>query len=142
MAEYVMKELVEQEGIADRFVIASAATSTEEIWNGVGNEVYPPAKAELRRHGINCDGKRAILLRKEDYQNYDYLIGMEYRNIKNMQRIMGEDKEAKMSKLLDYTERPGDIADPWYTGEFGLTYRQVKEGCIGLLAWIKEKNQQ
>ena len=134
MAEFVLKDMVKSCGIAEQFEIASAATSTEEIWNGVGNPVYPPAKAELERHGISCEGKRAVLLKASDYDEYDYLIGMDSMNIRNMMRILGGDPKGKVSKLLDFTERTGqDIADPWYTGNFDRTYEDVKEGCEALL---------
>ena len=147
MAEFVMKDLLQKENLSDQFYIASAATSTEEIWNGVGNPVYPPAREELNKHGISCEGKRAVQLKKADYGQYDYLIGMEYRNIKNMMRILGGDAEGKVSRLLDFTDEPGDIADPWYSGNFALTYRQVEKGCRALLehcrgSLVKEKNQR
>ena len=134
MAEFVMKKLVSDAGLTSCFQIASAATSTEEIWNGIGNPVYPPAKAELARHGISCDEKRARQVTRADYAAYDYLIGMDSANIRNMLRILGEDPEHKVYKLLDFTQRRGqDIADPWYTGNFEATYRDVTEGCRGLL---------
>ena len=113
MAEFVMKKLVSDAGLTARFQIASAATSTEEIWNGIGNPVYPPAKRELAKHGISCEGKRAVQLKKSDYDKYDYLIAMEERNRKNMLRILGKDAKNKVSLLLDYADEHGDIADPW-----------------------------
>lgn len=133
MAEFVLKDMTAKQGLASQFIIASAATSTEEIWNGTGNPVYPPARKELARHGISCDGKRAVQLTREDYQNYDYLIGMEQQNLRNMQRILGGDPEQKLHLLLDYTGHPGDIADPWYTGDFAKTYRDIEKGCMGLI---------
>ena len=133
MAEFVMKDLVKRAGLENEFFISSAATSTEEIWNGVGNPVYPPAKRELARHGIACGGKRAVLLRKEDYDRYDMIIGMDHNNLRNMKRILGDDPEGKISLLLDYTDRRGDIADPWYTGDFSKTWDDILEGCKGLL---------
>ena len=132
MAEFVMKDLVEKAGLADEFDIASAATSTEEI----GNPVYPPARRELAHHGIGCEGKRARQLRREDYARYDYLVGMDRANLRNMQRICGGDPEDKLSLLLDYTVRPGEVADPWYTGDFDATWRDVLEGCQGLLGLL------
>ncbi len=142
MAEFIFKDMVNEAGLTDQFEIASAATSSEEIWNGVGNPVYPPAREELARHGISCAGKRAIQLRKQDYQRYDYIIGMEYRNIRNIDRIVGADPEHKVHMLLDYSENPRDIADPWYTGEFGRTYDDILEGCKGFLAWIMANEQE
>lgn len=136
MAEFVLKDMVSKRGIADQFEIASVATSTEEIWNGVGNPVYPPAREELAKHGISCDGKRAVQLKASDYDNYDYLIGMDSMNIRNMMRILGEDPEGKVYRMLDFGKNPRDIADPWYTGDFEQTYRDILEGCEALMeAW-------
>lgn len=138
MAEFVFKDLVNKAGLQDQFYIASAATSTEEIWNGVGNPVYPPAKAELARHGLSCEGKRAIHLEKADYDRYDYLIGMDSANIRNMCRLFDGDPDDKVSLLLNYAGKACDIADPWYSGDFGATYRDVLEGCEGLLEYLKQ----
>lgn len=129
MAEFVMKDLVKKAGLESQFQIASAATSTEEI----GNPVYPPARRKLAEHGISCTGKTAHQLTKTDYALYDLLIGMDRVNIRNMNRICGGDPEGKI-KLLDYTDRPGDVADPWYTGDFDATWRDVLEGCQKLLS--------
>ena len=137
MAEFILKKKVKDLGIADQFDIASAATSTEEIWNGTGNPVYPPAREELKRHGISCEGKRAVQLKKSDYDKYDYLIGMDTMNIRNMERITGH-KGGKISLLLSYCGRNDSVADPWYTGDFEATYRDVQEGCEGLLNYLKE----
>ncbi len=133
MAEFVFKDMLVKRGISERFFVASAATSTEEIWNGVGNPVYPPAKAELARHGISCEGKRAVLFKKSDYEKYDYLIGMDDANIRNMVRTVGGDPEHKIHKLLEYAGSGRAIADPWYTGNFDVTYADVVEGCEALL---------
>ena len=138
MAEFIMKKMVEEAGLSDQFYIASAATSSEEIWNGVGNPVYPPAKAELKKHGISCEGKRAVQLTKSDYDKYDFIIGMERMNMRYMLRIVGKDPEKKLSLLLDYSDDPRDISDPWYTGEFGKTYRDIVEGCEGLMEFLSE----
>lgn len=140
MAEFIMKKLVKDSGLEDEFLIKSSATSTEEIWNGVGNPVYPPARAELQRHGIGCEGKRAIQLRKDDYGKYDLFIGMDSANIRNMHRILGGDPENKIHKLMDYTDRGGDVADPWYTRSFDVTYRDVLDGCTKLLEAIKREH--
>ena len=141
MAEFVMKDLLVKKGLADQFYIASAATSTEEIWNGVGNPVYPPAKRELAKHGISCEGKRAVQVTKADYARYDYLICMDSNNVRNLARIIGPDVDNKVSMLLDYAGRQGQsIADPWYTGDFGATYRDVVAGCEGLIEKLTERN--
>ena len=145
ISEYVLKNMVEKRGLTDAFEIASAATSTEEIWNGKGNPIYPPAQAELRRHGIgetaytNFSGKRARQVTKQDYQYYDYLLCADSNNIRNTLRITGPDKEGKVKLLLDFTDRPGrSIADPWYTGDFEETYRDVYEGCTALLESLEK----
>jgi protein-tyrosine phosphatase len=136
MAEFILKDMVGKRGIADQFEIASAATSTEEIWNGVGNPVYPPAREELAKHGISCGGKRAVQLTKADYDTYDYLIGMDSANIRNIQRIVGSDTEHKIFLLLSFAGKDRPIADPWYTGDFETTYRDVEEGCSALLEYL------
>lgn len=146
MAEFILKDKVEKRGLTSRFEIASAATSTEEIWNGKGNSIYPPAQAELRRRGIggtaytDFSGKRARQVTREDYEHYDYLLCADTANIRNTIRITGADTERKIRLLLDYTDRPGcSIADPWYSGNFEDTYRDVDAGCEGFLAYLKEK---
>ena len=141
MAELVFKRMIKEKGLEDRFFVSSSATSTEEIWNGVGNPVYPPAKAELARHGISTDGKRAVQLKREDADNYDMFIGMDSANIRNMKMILGEGAESKISKLLDYTERGGDVADPWYTRDFSRTYKDVLDGCEALLEKLLRKSK-
>jgi hypothetical protein len=141
MAEFVMKKLVSDAGLTARFQIASAATSTEEIWNGIGNPVYPPAKAELARHGISCEGKRAQQVTRADYAEYDYLIGMDGANIRNMLRIFGGDPEGKVAKLLSYAGSERDISDPWYTGDFGTTYDDVLEGCTAFLEYLQQNSK-
>lgn len=133
MAEFVMKQKVKNLGLEHEFEIASAATSTEEIWNGIGNPVYPPVKKLLAKNGINCSEKRARQMTKEDYDYYDLLIGMDNFNIRNMLRIVKSDPENKIRLLLDFTDRPGEVADPWYSGDFEATWRDVSEGCDGIL---------
>lgn len=130
MAEFVMKKLVSDVNLADHFRIASAATSTEEIWNGIGNPVYPPAKAELARQ-----------VTKADYAEYDYLIGMDSANIRNMLRIFGGDPDGKVARLLSYAGSERDISDPWYTGEFGTTYNDVLEGCTAFLQYLQQNGR-
>ncbi len=137
MAEFIFKRMVAERGLEAEFEIRSSATSTEEIWNGMGNPVYPPAKAELAKHGISCDGKRAVQLQKSDYDKYDLFVGMDSANISNMHRILGGDPDGKIHKLMDYTSRPGDVADPWYSDRFDIAYRDIYEGCAGLLESLK-----
>lgn len=129
MAEFIMKDLVHKADAEDRFSIASAATSTEEI----GNPVYPPARRKLAEHGISCAGKTARQMTAADYGRYDLLIGMDSANLRNMRRICGGDPEGKIHLLLEFTERPGDVADPWYTGDFETTWQDVSAGCQALL---------
>jgi len=129
MAEFVMKDLVQKAGLAEDFYIESAATSTEEL----GNEVYPPARRKLAEHGISCKGKVARQMNRRDYDRFDLLIGMDSWNIRNMMAICGGDPEEKIHQLLDFTNRPGDVADPWYTRDFEATWRDVLEGCQCLL---------
>ena len=131
MAEFIMKELVRERGLEDSFEIRSCATSTEEIWNGVGNPVYPPAKRELAKHGIDCAGKRAVQLTPEDYNRYDYLICMDRNNVRNAVRITGRGEKYRL--LLEYAGESRDVADPWYTGDFERTYEDVLKGCTALL---------
>ncbi|MBE5945252.1 MAG: low molecular weight phosphotyrosine protein phosphatase [Lachnospiraceae bacterium] len=136
MAEFVLKDLTQKLNISHHFHIASAATSTEEIWGNVGNPVYPPAKKELAKHGISCEGKRAVQLRKDDYDKYDFLIGMDSANIRNMNRILGGDPERKTHLFLTFAGENRDVADPWYTGNFTATYNDVLAGCKGLLEYL------
>lgn len=124
-----MKDLVKKAGRENEFEIASAATSTEEI----GNPVYPPARRKLAEHGISCAGKTARQLTRADYDRWDLLIGMDQANLRNMRRLFPEDPGQKLHLLMDYTARPGQVADPWYTGDFEATWNDVLEGCQGLL---------
>ena len=133
MAEFTMKKLVADAGLSGNFLIASSATSTEEL----GNPVYPPARAELAKHGIGCAGKSAVQLRKTDYEKYDYFIGMDTANIRNMNRIFGSDKNGKVYKLLTFAGRGDDISDPWYSRDFSTAYADIEEGCNGLLSHLQ-----
>ena len=134
MAESVMTHMVNEQGLGDRFVIRSAATSTEEI----GNPVHHGTAAILKRHGIPLVPHRAVQLRRSDYADFDYIIGMDEWNKKNILRIIGADPEEKVYSLLDFSESPRPIADPWYTGDFVATYNDITEGCEALLKKIKE----
>lgn len=135
MAEFVMKDMVDKEGIAYQYEIASAATSTEEI----GNAVYPPARAKLKEHGISCKGKTARQMTKKDYEYYDMIIFMDKWNVLNARRFIGLDKDHKASLLLDHCGRAGEqVADPWYTDDFDATWDDVVAGCSGLIEETRE----
>ena len=135
MAEFVMKELVHQKGLADKYEIASAATSREEI----GNPVYPPARRKLAEHGIGCSGHAARQMTRRDYEHFDLIIGMDHANIRNIRRITGGDSEKKISLLLDHTRRHGqEVADPWYTDDFDAAWDDIMEGCEGLLSELAD----
>ncbi len=129
MAEFVMKDMVEKKGIAEDFYIASAATSTEEIGNGV----HHGTRKKLAKYDISTEGKRAVQLKKSDYDKYDYIIGMDSWNMRNMKRMLPEDVDNKIHLLLDFSDNPRDIADPWYTGDFDATYDDILEGCTALM---------
>lgn len=137
MSEYILRDLVTRRGLADHFQIASAATSREEI----GNPVYPPARRILKAHGIDCMGKTARQMTKADYAEYDYLLAAENYNIRNMMRILGSDPEHKVCRLLDFSDRPRDIADPWYTGNFEITWDDIVEGCEAFLAHLEREGK-
>ena len=139
MAEFVFKDMVKKRGLEREFHIESRATHTDEIWNGQGSPVYPPAKAKLAEVGISCKGKTAQLLAQSDYDDYDFIIGMDSENARWMPRILGGDPEGKISLLKDYTSHPRSVADPWYTGNFEATYSDVVEGCDGFLLYLKER---
>ena len=137
MAEFIMKKLVADAGLSDRFLIASSATSTEEL----GNPVYPPARSELAKHGIGCSGKTAVQLRKSDYDRYDYFIGMDTANIRNMNRIFSSDKDSRIYKLMTFAGSGRDVSDPWYSRNFAAAYTDIENGCKGLLKKLMEETQ-
>ena len=137
MSEFVMKDMVKKAGLEKQFYIASAATSTEEI----GNPVHYGTRTKLREVGISTEGKYAVQLARSDYQKYDYLIGMDSANIRNMNRMLGGDPEGKVHKLLEFSGSGRDIADPWYTGNFDETYSDVVEGCSALLQHIRSSKK-
>ncbi|MDO4171077.1 MAG: low molecular weight protein-tyrosine-phosphatase [Lachnospiraceae bacterium] len=139
MAEFVLCDMVKKAGLENEILVASAATSREEI----GNPVHYGTQAKMQQMGIPMTPHRAIQLTKRDYEEYDYIIGMEHWNLRNIGRICGRDTEQKVHLLLDFSDRPRDISDPWYTGDFDTTYRDVVEGCEGLLKFlIKEYHLQ
>ena len=129
MAEFVMKDLVKKARLDRNFEIASAATH----WDEIGCPVYPPARRKLAEHGISCSGKTARLLEKSDYVHYDYVIGMDHANLRNMNRICGGDPDKKFSLLLDWCGNARDVADPWYSGNFEATWNDVYSGCLAIL---------
>ncbi len=135
MAEFVMKDLVKKAGLESEIYIASAATSREEI----GNPVYPPARRKLAEHGIACGGHAARQMTRQDYDSFDFLVGMDRANLRNMRSICDGDRDNKISLLMDYTSRPGDVADPWYTGDFEATWQDVSEGCQALLKLLQKE---
>ncbi len=133
MAEFILKDMVEKQGRADEFYIESAATSTEEIWHGVGNPVYPPARDILAKHGITCEGKRARQVKYEDYDKFDLLIAMDSNNIRNLRKLIPEDTEGKVHLMMEYAGQKRDVADPWYTGNFQKTWDDIYLACGQLL---------
>ena len=139
MAEFILRDMAKDEGLGDSIFVSSSATSREEIWGDVGNPVYPPAAAELKKHGILCEGKRAVQLTEGDYERYDLLVVMDENNLRNAKRIVGEDREQKIKKLMDFTVRGGDVADPWYSRRFDIAYNDIFDGCQGLMAYVKER---
>ena len=136
MAEFIFKDLAEKAGRGAEFYVASSATSSETVWNGKGSRVYAPARAELEKHGISCEGKRSVRLALSDYGKYDLFVGMDSANIRNMKAMLGGDPEGKVHKLMNYTARGGDVADPWYTDRFDIAWRDIYEGCAALLEQI------
>ncbi|SFC34739.1 low molecular weight protein-tyrosine-phosphatase [Butyrivibrio sp. YAB3001] len=143
MAEFIMKDIVNKQGLSDIFHIESSATHTDEIWNGVGSPVYPPARAKLAEHGIGTkdnelgvSAKRARLTSRTDYDKFDFIIGMDCANIRNLNSLFRGDPEGKVRKMLEFAGREGDVADPWYTGNFDATWNDCSEGCHGLLRQI------
>ena len=135
MAEYIFKDMVKKKGLEKQFSIASAATSHEEI----GNDMHYGTKDKLEEKGIPYAKHKARRIEKQDYEKYDYIIGMEESNIRNIQRIVGNDKDNKIYKLLDFSKNPRDIADPWYTGNFTVTYQDIVEGCTGFLEYLEKE---
>ena len=138
MAEFVFKDMVKKRGMESQFTIASAATSNEEI----GNPVHHGTRNKLKEEGISSAGKTAVQLRRSDYSKYDYLLAMDTGNLNNMRIILGGDPKNKVSRLLDYAERPRDIADPWYTGNFDVTYSDVLEGCEAFLEYLLKSGRK
>lgn len=137
MAEFIMKSMIKAEGAENKLEIRSAATSDEVI----GASVYPPAKKILSEHGISCAGKTAVQMTNADYEYYDYIVAMEKRNLRDMSCFSGDDPENKLSLIMDYTNRPGDVKDPWYTRDFETAFNDISEGCRGIIEFLKEKGE-
>ena len=133
MAEFIFKDMVNKEGLSHLFEVASSATSDEEIWGGVGNPVYPPARSQLLSNGIDPGAKRAVQLRRDDASLYDLFVGMDDANVRNMRIILGSGGEGKIFKLMEFTHRGGSVADPWYSRRFDIAYADIAEGCRALL---------
>ena len=143
MAEFVFKDMVKKNGWENEFHIESRATHTDEIWNGQGSPMYPPAKAKLREYGIGTPDnelgvseKRARLTSRTDYDKFDFIIGMDSANIRDLKRLFSGDPQNKVFKMLEFADRSGDVADPWYTGNFDDTWRDCSDGCHGLFRSI------
>ncbi len=134
MAEFIMKQIVDKRGLSDSFHIESAAMHTDAI----GSHVYPPARRKLNALGIDCSAKRARLVTPHDYNEYDYIVGMDRYNMRDMERVFGGDAQNKLSLLLDYTGEHRDVSDPWYTDDFDATEKDVENGCLALLSHILE----
>ena len=139
MAEFIFKFLAKERGLENEFEVRSSATSTEEIWNGIGNPIYPPAQSELKKRGIPFEQRRAVQLQRGDLDEYDLFVGMDSANIRNMRLILGDGAETKIYKLMDFTPRGGDVADPWYSDRFDIAYRDIYDGCLGLLNKLTTK---
>ncbi len=132
MAEFVFKRMIAERGLEKEFEVSSMAVSAEEI----GNPVYPPARSELSRHGIECEGKYAVQIKRDDYSKFDHIICMDDGNYRGLMRLFGGDPDGKLRKLLDFTERGGNVRDPWFTGNFSETFRDVSEGCEAVCRFL------
>lgn len=136
MAEFIFKDLVAKAGLQKEFIIKSAATSAETIFENQGSPVYPPAKNELKKHGIICDGKTSVRVTKSDYNIYDYIVVMDDNNLRNIKPLIGEDTQGKVKKLLSFADQTRDVSDPWYTRDFETCYEDILTGCKALLHYI------
>ena len=141
MAEFVFKDLLKKKNLQDKCLVQSSATSTEEIWGDIGNPVYPPARDELKKHGIDCSGKRAVQISRADYEKYDFLVVMDSNNVRNLMRIIGSDPDKKVHKLLSFADRSDDVSDPWYTRDFTTCYNDILMGCEALLNTLERGNK-
>ncbi len=136
MAEFIFKKMIKDRGVEEDYIVLSSATSTEEI----GNPIYPPAKAEMKRRGVEFSyEKRAVQIRREDYDKYDLFVCMDSKNVRNINYIFGSDREGKVKKLMDYTGRGGDVSDPWYSDRFDIAFDDISEGCECLLDLLENE---
>lgn len=138
MAEFVFKDMINKKGSSNNFIIKSAATSYEEV----GNDIHYGTRDKLVQKGISFTKRKATRITPEDYDKYDYIIGMEESNIRNIKRIVGEDVDNKICKLLDFSDNPRDIADPWYTENFEITYKDIVEGCNFFIKYLEGTNNE
>lgn len=141
MAEFVFRHIAEKNGEKGDLTVCSSATSTEEIWNGVGSPLYPPAAEQLRLHKIAYTNRRAVLLERSDYGRYDMFVGMDSANVRNMHRIFGGDPDNKIFKLMEFTGKGGEVSDPWYTRRFDKAYNDIYKGCEALYKYLKENRK-
>ena len=139
MAEFIFKKIIADNGVEEMFEVSSSATSSEELYRGVGNPIYPAARRELERRGIPYENRRAKQLQPEDYEKYDMFVGMDSANVRNMHKIFGEDKDGKIFKLMNFTSHGGDVADPWYSDRFDIAYDDIYYGCDTLLKALLKK---
>lgn len=142
MAEFIFKKICEENGASDRYRVASSATSTEEIFDGVGNPVYPPVREILKKMGIDCSKKRAVKLQAEDYEKYDLVVAMDGNNVRNIMGIIGSDPYCKVSKLLSFSGDLSDVSDPWYTRDFEACRRDILKGCTALFEFCEAEVQK
>lgn len=140
MAEFVFRKMVDEAGLSDSIEVASAATSDDEIWSGSGSPVYPPVERLLKEHGMDPKDKRAVRLTADDYDKYDYFVGMDDANLSDMKLTLNGDPQRKCSLLLDYTHHPRSVADPWYTRDFQKTWDDVDHGCLAFLEFLKKRH--
>ena len=139
MEEFVFKNMIKNSGVEKKYFVVSHATSDEEIWGGIGNRIHRGTLGIFSKYAIPYDKeKRAVQLSREDYEMYDLFIGMDNANIRNMHRIFGADPQNKVKLLLEYANEAKEVADPWYTGDFEITYRDIVKGCKGILQTLGE----
>ncbi|MBQ7846716.1 MAG: low molecular weight phosphotyrosine protein phosphatase [Clostridia bacterium] len=139
MAECIFEKMVKERGYDARFTAASSAVSREEIIGGIGNPIYPPARAELARRGVPMKAHRAVQLTKADYERYDFFLCMDESNLRGMLRIFGADPQGKCKLLLSYTPGGGQVSDPWYSGDFARAFEDIERGCAGFLNTLTER---
>ncbi len=142
MAEFIFRDMIDRSPLKGKVSVCSSATSSEEIYMGKGNPIYPQARRELERHGICVKGKCAVRLQCDDVHKYDMFVGMDSHNIRDMYSILGHEAEKKIYKLMDFTSRPGDVSDPWYSDRFDIAFIDINDGCAGLLEYLLCQGQE